>query len=177
MRRSASYRLTPASTQSDARLRSVGDTTFAGMTLTEYVELRLGASPGEQGRNFLARPFGAESFAAFWRYWNPVWGYFLLFRCYRPLRALVPRPAAVWLTFVLCGLVHDVPFIVGAALTGGRARFTITTFFAVVGALVVATERVHLRLTALPIPARWLVHALALTLGYLSALTLTRFDP
>src|SRR6185503_19422865 len=86
------------------------------MGLAEYVTYRLGRTPGEQARSFLGRPFGARSLADFWRYWNPVWGYFLLFYCYRPLRARLPRAAAAWGTFVACGLSHDLPFAVPAYL-------------------------------------------------------------
>lgn len=54
--------------------------------------------------------FEAPSFAAFWRRWNPVYGYVLTFYVYRPLSRILPRRAAELLTFIACGsLLHDVP--------------------------------------------------------------------
>jgi len=145
------------------------------MGLAEYVTYRLGRTPGEQARSFLGRPFGARSLADFWRYWNPVWGYFLLFYCYRPLRARLPRAAAAWGTFVACGLSHDLPFAVPAYLTTGRLPlFTLTAFFALVGGLVVVTERLRLRFTRLPVAVRWLLHGAVLFGCYRLALYATR---
>jgi len=72
--------------------------------LGEYIERRLGRGATTQLRNLLVRPLGAASFSQFWRYWNPVYGYFLSYYAYRPLRLVFPRPVAVLLTFVGCGL-------------------------------------------------------------------------
>ena len=88
--------------------------------LGEYIERRLGRGATTQLRNLLVRPLGAASFSQFWRYWNPVYGYFLSYYAYRPLRRVFPRPVAVLLTFVGCGFVlHD---LVGWAVAG-HARF------------------------------------------------------
>jgi len=57
------------------------------MTFDQYLARRLG--PGTSGRmalNVLVRPFTATSLPAFWRYWNPGYGFFLLFYV-RPARA------------------------------------------------------------------------------------------
>jgi hypothetical protein len=145
------------------------------MTLTNYIEQRLGRTASEQAINFLARPFGADSFAGFWRYWNPVWSYYLGYFCYRPLRSVVPRPLAAWLTFLVCGFVHDLPFAAGALL--GRDRgvsFTLTVFFGLTGGLVFVTERLRIRFGGLPVAARWGAHSLALFACYEAALFLTR---
>ena len=59
-------------------------------------------------RNWLVRSFGAGTFGSFWEYWNPVYGYFLAYYVYRPLRTIMPRWVAVWLTFAACGFfLHD----------------------------------------------------------------------
>ena len=82
-----------------------------------------------------ARAFGAPSLIAFWRYWNPVYGYFLHYWAYRPLRRYLPRPIALVLTFALCGfLLHD---IVHVAFTGIPL---ITLWFVVLGALAYVSE-------------------------------------
>jgi hypothetical protein len=85
------------------------------VTLGRYLRFRLGPIGGKAGGrsawfNFFIRPFGAGSFAQFWRLWNPVYGYFLYYYSYRPLSRVVPRPAAMLATFVACGfLLHDLP--------------------------------------------------------------------
>ncbi len=58
--------------------------------------------------NMLRRSLGAGSLAGFWRYWNPIWGYYLGRSVYRPLRRLAPRPVALLTTFVASGAIHDV---------------------------------------------------------------------
>ena len=144
------------------------------MTLTKYIERRLGKTAGEQALNFLGRPFGADTLAGFWRYWNPVWSYYLSYFCYRPLRSRVPRPLAVWLTFLFCGVVHDLPFVVGTFLVGGRGRsFTLTVFFGLTGSLVLLAERVRISFARLPMGARWCTHSAALLACYRTALLLT----
>src|SRR5438552_2728304 len=108
------------------------------LTLTQYITYRLGRTPKEQAINFLAKPFGAKSLTEFWHCWNPVWGYYLLYYCYRPLRNYFPRGLSVWLTFFACGLVHDLPFVIPAYLTSGQLPFfTLTVFFSLMGGLVV----------------------------------------
>ena len=41
----------------------------------------------------------------FWRLWNPIFGYVLIFFVYRPLRRRMPRPVAVYRTFLTSGLL------------------------------------------------------------------------
>jgi hypothetical protein len=58
--------------------------------------------------NFFVRPFVSQSFAEFWRSWNPFVTYWLCLYCYRPIRRLLPRSLAILLTFGVSGfLVHD----------------------------------------------------------------------
>jgi hypothetical protein len=136
-------------------------------TLGEYVERRLGRGSWVQARNVFAKPFGARSFAAFWRYWNPVYGYVLYYYSYRPLRRVLPRPAAAWLTILLCGLLlHD---LVGW-LAARRVRFPeMTLLFALFGAGAIASEALRLDLSRYPFPVRalanaaWLLAAWAIT--------------
>ena len=135
-------------------------------TLGEYVERRLGRGSWAQARNVLAKPFGARSFAEFWRYWNPVYGYFLYYYSYRPLRRTVPRPAAAWLTFLLCGFVlHD---LVGW-LAARTVRFPeMTLLFALFGAGAIASEALHIDTSRHPFAVRapanaaWLLAAWAI---------------
>jgi hypothetical protein len=79
------------------------------ITLSEYVLRRNGVPLGAVGalRNMLERSLGAGSFAGFWRYWNPVFGYGLARYVQSPLLRVVPPAAAVLLTFFVCGALHD----------------------------------------------------------------------
>jgi len=81
------------------------------LTFARYLKFRLGTSVGRTAWfNFFIKPFGASSFAGFWRQWNPVYGYFLYYYSYRPLLRVVPRALAMLITFAACGLLlHDVP--------------------------------------------------------------------
>jgi len=144
------------------------------ITLTQYINHRLGATSREQAINFLGKPFGARSPAEFWQYWNPVWSYFLLFYCYRLLRRNLPRWLSVVLTFFFCGLVHDLPFGILSYSTVGRPPFfTLTAFLTLNGLLVVLSEKARFRLTRIQTRFRWLTHLTILTACYLAALRLT----
>jgi hypothetical protein len=107
------------------------------ISFSKYLRFRLGRRGGRTAWfNFFLKPFGASSFDEFWRRWNPVYGYFLYYFSYRPLRRVLPRPLAVLVTFVACGyLLHDLPAWIFArrALPPGA---TITFAFFAVGAIV-----------------------------------------
>ena len=53
------------------------------------------------------RSFGARSFAGFWQYWNPIFGYHLGKFVFAPLKKVFPSYAALILTFVVTGIIHD----------------------------------------------------------------------
>jgi hypothetical protein len=105
----------------------------------------------------LSRAFGASSFVAFWRYWNPVYGYFLCYWSYRPLRRYLPRPVALILTFALCGfLLHDIVhiFFTGIPL--------VTTWFVVLGLGAYASEILGMDVSRRPFVVRAGAHVLYL---------------
>jgi hypothetical protein len=87
------------------------------MTLSQYVLRRNGVPLGARRsfRNMVYRSFGAESFAVFWKYWNPIWGYYLGRYVYSPIKKVVPTSLAVIGTFVVSGAIQDV---VISAVTG-----------------------------------------------------------
>ena len=82
---------------------------WQGYTLEEYVVLRNGVplGDGRSLRNMLERSFGAASFAGFWQYWNPIWGYGLGRYVYAPLRRVLHPAVAFILTFAISGGLHD----------------------------------------------------------------------
>ena len=122
------------------------------MTLTQYIERRNGVPLGAPGalRNMFHRSLGAGSFAAFWQYWNPIFGYYLAKYVDSPLRRFVPRSMALILTFGICGALHD---LVAMAVRGSVAFFC-TTMFLFFAAGVLVGRWVGLDFSGLPWAAR-----------------------
>lgn len=123
------------------------------LTLAQYLRFRLGSKGGRTAWfNFFVKPFGARSFAQFWRLWNPVYGYYLYYYSYRPLARVVPRSLAMLGTFVVCGFaLHDLPAWVFSrrVLPPGA-----TIAFVMFGLIAVLSERFHMNLSAWPVIAR-----------------------
>ncbi len=70
---------------------------------------------------------------------EPLYGYFLFYWAYKPLRAVLPRPAAAWLTFLVSGLVlHD---MIGWTLGRRVQAPTMTIMFALLGGVAVRDQR------------------------------------
>lgn len=83
------------------------------VTLSDYVRRRNGAPLGASGslQNMLYRSFGAGTFAKFWQYWNPIWGYALGRYVYAPMHRYIPASLALILTFTVSGAIHDLATI------------------------------------------------------------------
>lgn len=82
------------------------------MTLEAYIAYRTGADSISQiVRNMIVKPFMASSLRSFWNYWNPGYGYFLLYYCYKPLRKLFSDGLSLLITFLICGMLHDLIYI------------------------------------------------------------------
>jgi hypothetical protein len=143
------------------------------VSLTTYIEQRLGTTVREQAVNFLAKPFTASTVREFWWYWNPVVGYALRYGCYRPMRRVLPRPLAGLLTFSLCGLVHDLLGSIGVLTGGPGPRFTMTLGFTLLGLVLLVTEAGHIRFDAVPAAGRWVIHLLLLVSCFGLAVWLT----
>jgi len=105
------------------------------LTLAAYVERRNGVPLGTSGslENMLVRSLGAGTFAKFWQYWNPIWGYALGRYVYAPLNRLLPTVVAFVLTFTVSGVVHD---LVTTLVRRGPA-FLFTPWFTLMGLMVV----------------------------------------
>jgi hypothetical protein len=143
------------------------------ISLAEFANRRIGTgSHGRQFYNLLVRPFAAPTFIGFWRLWNPLYGYFLYFWSYRPLRRLMPRAAAEMLTFAVSGFfLHDVPLFLARRSAGMPY---VTAWFVLAGAIAIAAERAHIGVPAWPPAARIALNAAYLfsTLCVVVALTL-----
>ena len=127
-------------------------------TLAEFSNRRIGSgSQLQQLANLLVRPFAAPSFIGFWRLWNPVYGYYLYYWSYRPLRRVVPRPVAELATFAVSGFVlHDLPLF--AARRGFGFPY-LTAWFVLAGGIAIVAERLHIAVPSLPAPARVVLNA------------------
>lgn len=114
----------------------------------------------------LSRSFGAGSFAGFWQYWNPIWGYGLGKYVYSPLHRFLPAAFALILTFVISGGIHDlVTMAISRSIT-----FFFTPWFFLLGVGVVLGRIAGMDLsnrswlTRATINMTYLVVGLALTL-------------
>ncbi|MDP8202261.1 MAG: MBOAT family O-acyltransferase [Candidatus Tenebribacter burtonii] len=78
-------------------------------TLKHYIHLRLGKGNFfEILKSMFVKAFRAKTAKEFWNYWNPVFGYFMLFYFYKPLTNKVPRAIRVIATFTVSGFfLHD----------------------------------------------------------------------
>jgi len=122
------------------------------LTLAQYIERRNGVPVGASGslKNMLQRSLGAGSFASFWGYWNPIFGYYLGRYVDSPLRRFMPRSVALILTFVICGALHDL----AAMAVRGSVAFFCTTLFFFLGAGVLVGRWAGLDFSSLPWAAR-----------------------
>ena len=126
---------------------------WSRVTLAKYVEQRNGVPLGDSNslQNMLRHSFGASSFAGFWQYWNPIWGYGLGKYVYSPLQRVLPMAIALIMTFVVSGGIHD---LVIMALRRS-VTFLFTPWFFVLGVGVVLGRAVGMDLSNRP----WWVRA------------------
>ena len=139
------------------------------LTLSAYVKQRNGVPLGASGslQNMLVRSFGAGTFAKFWQYWNPIWGYALGRYVYAPLNRFLPASVSLILTFTISGAIHDV----ATMLVRGAPAFLFTPWFSLMGVVVVLGRLLNLDYSAHPFLVRvtinlsLIVTCLMLTLG------------
>ena len=58
-------------------------------------------------KNMIARSLGAGKFSIFWKYWNPIWSYYLGKYIFKPLKIIFPPALSVILSFAFSGFLHD----------------------------------------------------------------------
>lgn len=106
------------------------------ISLRQYVTRRNGVSLGSNGslQNMLQRSFGANSFAGFWRYWNPIFGYYLGKYVFGPASRFMPRWLALIFTFLICGGLHDIVTLLFRGST--QLLFTFWFFFFSIGLII-----------------------------------------
>ena len=99
----------------------------------------------------LYRSLGARSFAEFWHYWNPVWGYALGKYVFIPLKIIFPPVMALIITFVISGLLHD--FVVMGLR--GSVTFIFVPWFFILGLGVILARLTEMDLSKFP----WIIRA------------------
>jgi D-alanyl-lipoteichoic acid acyltransferase DltB (MBOAT superfamily) len=95
------------------------------MTLSEYVLKRNGVPLGAKASLLknLQNSVGAENNIFFWKYWNPIWGFYLSKYIYFPLNGYLPKTISSIVTFGISGAFHDLA--IGLLGLGWQNFFTI----------------------------------------------------
>lgn len=124
------------------------------MNLSEYIIKRNGVPMGHPNslRNNLRRSLGAKNFSSFWNFWNPIFGYYLGKRIFKPLKNRLHLSVAVVLTFVFCGVIHDLVTIV----VRGNLSLFFSIWFFFMGISVVFTKYINYDLSQ----KAWLIRAI-----------------
>ena len=109
------------------------------LTLAQYVKRRNGVALGGKGAltKMFARSLGASTFAGFWQYWNPIWGYYLGKLVFTPLKAKIPIFLAIILTFTISGFIHDIAIM----LVTWKVSYLLTVWFTLMGLFVVLLDK------------------------------------
>ncbi len=101
----------------------------------QYERKKLGYRPNIiAGLGYMIRQsFLAGNFSRFWQNWNPLFSYYLLYYCYRPLLKYLPRFITIITVFAISGAIHDL----AASVIKQQAFVLFTPLFAFYGLLVV----------------------------------------
>jgi len=113
------------------------------MTLSEYVLKRNGISMRANGSLLknLENWFGAESNVLFWKYWNPIWGFYLSKYIYLPLNRHLPKSLSSIVTFGASGALHDLAI----GLLGLGWQNFLTVWFVTMGAFMSISRSLDIR--------------------------------
>ncbi len=134
------------------------------MNLEGYTYYRTGSTKiNVIFRNMFFKPFVSSSYKSFWKYWNPTWGYYLLFYCYKPLKTVFPAWVALVITFLISGLFHDIIYIVPMMMKNVQFVFPfITVWFILISLGIILSEYLQLNFNKINLTVRPIFH-----LGYL----------
>lgn len=111
---------------------------FKKMTLGEYIKRRNGVAIGhpQSLKNNLSRSLGAKNFSSFWHYWNPIFGYYLGKKIFKPAKRFAPATISLMVTFVFCGLIHDIVSVIFR----GQTSFLFSCWFLFMGSAVLLSN-------------------------------------
>ena len=135
------------------------------ITLKRYVKRRNGVALGANGslKSMFLRAFGAENFALFWHYWNPIWSYFLAKYILQPLKRIVPKWLAMMFTFTISGALHDLI----VSLLKREYVFLLTPWFTLMAIVALCTQRFKFSKAQYTFWVRAVVNILYLVLSFL----------
>ena len=127
------------------------------LSLAQYVKKRNGVPLGasDSMKNMLSRSFGASSFPVFWRYWNPIWGYYLSRNVMRPIANFLPISLATFITFLVSGALHDI----AVSIIKWKAIFFFTPWFGLMGLMVIGSKGAGISYGHVSWPVRALINA------------------
>ena len=125
-------------------------------TYRQYERRKLGGHTDSAAGilHMVRRSVLASSFAGFWRNWNPLFSYYLLYYSYRPLQRQLRRSLAVMVTYLLSGAVHDL----AASALLRRFVFLFTPTFGLFALWVILEAGLGVSLKNLPPRIRPLYH-------------------
>lgn len=111
------------------------------MKLSEYIKKRNGVPIGHSDslRNNLQKSLGAKNFSEFWTFWNPIFGYCLAIKIFKPLKRIFPSTFSLILTFIFCGLVHDAV----TSMVRGKVSLFFSVWFLLMAIVVVITKQIN----------------------------------
>lgn len=134
------------------------------ITLAQYVKYRNGVPLGGQGalQNMLSRAFGASTFAKFWQYWNPVWGFYLAKYVYGPLSTILPKSMATVATFAVSGALHDLAVM----LLKQQVSVLITVWFTLMGCWLALSAGLRVRYGQFGFSVRALINLMQITVCF-----------
>ena len=127
------------------------------LSLAQYVKKRNGVPLGASNsmKNMLSRSFGASSFPVFWRYWNPIWGYYLSRNVMRPITNILPVSLATLVTFLVSGALHDI----AVSIIKWKIVLFFTPWFGLMGLLVIVSKAVGISFGQFSWIARAIINA------------------
>ncbi|MNK50659.1 hypothetical protein D3C87_695400 [compost metagenome] len=125
------------------------------MNLGDYVKKKNGVPIGHSKSlgNNLYRSLGAKNFATFWTFWNPIFGYYLGTKIFKPLKKVFPIGIALILTFIFCGLIHDLV----TTLIRGKLSLFFAVWFLLMGISVAVSKKITYDLSN----QKWILRVLA----------------
>lgn len=111
------------------------------MNLSQYVKKRNGVPLGHRKSlyNNLQKSLGAKNFSVFWNFWNPIFGYYLGMKIFKPLKQTLPLSFSLILTFVFCGFIHDMV----TTLIRQKISLFFSVWFLLMAICVVITKRIN----------------------------------
>ena len=124
------------------------------LKLSEYILKRNGVPLGANHslRNMLIRSLGAGSFSMFWKYWNPIWSYYLGKYIFKPLKKVFPPTISLLVTFTFSGFLHDLAIM----LLIWDIKLLLTPWFLLMGICVILGDYLKIDYSKNP----WIIRAL-----------------